>query len=105
MGGRGRGGGGGPRRRVPAPPALVVAASLGTVGYGLWEAATPRVVETTARIGNLPAGFDGVRVVLVTDVHAGPARGEGFVRKVVDLVAEQDPDVVVFGGEIGRAHV
>ena len=96
----GPGAGGAPTRWVAAATAVVTLGSLGVVGYGIGEASTPRIVETTAHIDGLPASFDGAKLVLVTDVHAGPARGAGFVRKVVDLVREQKPDVVVLGGDL-----
>ncbi|MGO3328464.1 metallophosphoesterase [Gordonia sp. (in: high G+C Gram-positive bacteria)] len=95
-----RPGGGLPRRAVSGATAVVVVAALGVTGYGLTEAASPRIVEQNAHLTNLPASFDGVRVALVTDVHVGPARGEGFVRRVVDDVMAQHPDLILLGGDL-----
>ncbi|WP_026919016.1 metallophosphoesterase [Gordonia shandongensis] len=103
------------RRRSPVGPACarattiataaVVLASLATAGYGLVEAAHPRIVEESVAIGNLPPEFDGARIALVTDVHAGPARGESFVASVVDEVNAQRPDAVVLGGDLTDGSV
>lgn len=88
-------------RRVLAPAtAVVVVVALALTGYGLTEAANPRIVDVDARVAKLPASFDGVRVALVTDVHVGPARGVGFTREVVDRVNATDPDLIVLGGDL-----
>ncbi len=47
----------------------------------------------------LPAEFDGVRVALVTDLHAGAVRSASFTRQVVDLVNAARPDLVVISGD------
>lgn len=80
--------------------AVVAAGSVLTVGYGLVEAAHPRVTETTVALDRLPDEFDGLRVALVSDLHVGPARGVGFVQKVVDQVNAQSPDLVVLDGDL-----
>lgn len=79
---------------------VVVAASLITVGYGVVEAATPKVTNTEIASSELPTQFDGLRVALVSDLHAGPTRGAGFVRQVVDSINEQNPDVVLLDGDL-----
>jgi uncharacterized protein len=48
----------------------------------------------------LPPQFDGVRVALVTDLHAGAVRSAAFTQQVVDLVNEQRPDLVVVAGDL-----
>ncbi|CCQ16383.1 putative integral membrane protein [Rhodococcus sp. AW25M09] len=80
--------------------AMVAVLSVVAVGYGLFEAATPRVTDTAVSLSGLPAEFDGLRVALVSDIHAGPSRGAGFVRKVVDSVNAQNPDVVLLDGDL-----
>ena len=80
--------------------AAVALLSVVAVGYGLVEAATPRVTNTDVALDRLPAEFDGVRVALVSDLHAGPSRGADFVRKVVDSINAQSPDVVLLDGDL-----
>ncbi|HET8988795.1 MAG TPA: metallophosphoesterase [Humibacillus sp.] len=90
-----------PRRRLlrVGTPAVVVAA-LGTTAYGLHEAAMPTVTPVTFTSRELPEGFDGLRVALVTDLHVGPVRDASFTQRVVDEVNAQKPDVVVLGGDL-----
>lgn len=85
--------------------AIVVVLSVGAVVYGTAEASRPRIVPATITLDDLPAGFEGLRIALVTDLHAGPARGGDFVRNVVDLVNDQQPDLVVLGGDLADGTV
>ena len=49
----------------------------------------------------LPAGFDGLRMVQISDFHTGTyGTDTAFVAKVVDRINSLDPDVVVFTGDI-----
>ncbi|GAA5063608.1 metallophosphoesterase [Nocardia callitridis] len=80
--------------------AVVVVASVATVGYGLVAAAHPKVTETTVAVHRLPRAFDGLRVALVADVHAGPTRGADFVRRIVEQVNAQHPDLVILDGDL-----
>lgn len=90
-----------PRRRLlrVGTPVVVVTA-LGTTAYGLHEAAMPTVTPVTVTSTQLPEGFDGLRVALVTDLHVGPVRDASFTQRVVDEVNAQRPDVVVLGGDL-----
>ncbi|MGA9874052.1 MAG: metallophosphoesterase, partial [Rhodococcus sp. (in: high G+C Gram-positive bacteria)] len=80
--------------------AAVAVVSVVTVGYGIVEAANPRVTQTSIALDRLPAEFDGTRVALISDLHVGPARGAGFVQQVVDDVNAQSPDLVILDGDL-----
>ncbi|MGL4745178.1 MAG: metallophosphoesterase [Dermatophilaceae bacterium] len=84
--------------RVVSP--LVAVATVAATGYGVVEAANPAVTEAEVRSPTLPAEFDGVRVALVTDIHAGAVRSAEFTRDMVGLVNAARPDVVVVAGDL-----
>ncbi len=84
--------------RVAAP--LVAAAAVLVTGWGVGEAADPSATSFAITSSRLPAAFDGTRVALVTDLHAGSVRDAGFTRRVVDLVNAQHPDLVVIAGDL-----
>ncbi|MBM6404663.1 metallophosphoesterase [Phycicoccus sp. CSK15P-2] len=90
--------------RVTSP--LVAALAVGLTGYGAWEASRPAVTTVEVSSPQLPAAFDGTRVALLTDLHAGAVRSAAFTRKVVDLTNAQRPDLVVIAGDLvdGRAE-
>lgn len=54
----------------------------------------------------LPESFDGVRLVFVADVHAGPFLREKQMTRLVRVVNSLEPDILVLGGDYvgGRAH-
>ncbi|MFZ2172463.1 MAG: metallophosphoesterase [Rhodococcus sp. (in: high G+C Gram-positive bacteria)] len=88
------------RRTLRIASAVVVLAAVGTAGYGVAEAASPRIVRVRVPLRRLPAEFDGVRVALVTDLHVGPARGAGFTRNVVNAVTAEEPDLITLVGDL-----
>ena len=51
---------------------------------------------------DLPAEFDGYRIVQFTDMHVGSFTGgyEIEVQKIVDLINQQRPDLIVFTGDL-----
>lgn len=88
------------RRSLRIATAVVVVGAVGAAGYGVSEAARPRIVRVRVPLKRLPAEFDGVRVALVSDLHVGPARGVDFTRRVVDLVNAEQPDLVAIAGDL-----
>ncbi|MGL5865994.1 MAG: metallophosphoesterase [Dermatophilaceae bacterium] len=84
--------------RVASP--VVALVSLSAVGYGVVEAANPAITTAEVRSAQLPAEFDGVRVALITDIHAGAVRSAAFTREVVGLVNAARPDLVVVAGDL-----
>ncbi|WP_072690051.1 metallophosphoesterase [Rhodococcus marinonascens] len=88
------------RRTLRLATAFVVVGAVGATGYGVSEAARPRIVRVRVPLRRLPVEFDGVRVALVSDLHVGPTRGVEFTRRVVDLVNSENPDVVAIVGDL-----
>ncbi|OZC46410.1 metallophosphoesterase [Rhodococcus sp. RS1C4] len=80
--------------------AIAASVAVVAVGYGLVEAALPKVTDTRVALDRLPSEFDGTRVALVSDLHVGPARGAGFVQRVVDDVNAQSPELVILDGDL-----
>ena len=83
--------------RVASP--LVAAVAVGVTAYGAVEAAHPSVTRFEVASPQLPPQFDGLRVALITDLHAGAVRSAAFTRQVVDLVNAAHPDLVVIAGD------
>jgi len=70
------------------------------MGYGAWEATQVSVTRYELSSPVLPEQFDGTTVALVADIHAGAVRDSAFTRDVVDLVAAEQPDLVVIAGDL-----
>jgi predicted MPP superfamily phosphohydrolase len=56
-------------------------------------------------IADLPAPFDGARLLFLSDVHAGPFLSPGALARVFARLATLEPDVVIHGGDIATSNV
>lgn len=68
--------------------------------YGILNAASPRVRQTTVTLPNLPPQWRGRTAALVSDLHLGHIRNSGFVRRVVEKIAAFKPDMVLIAGDL-----
>jgi uncharacterized protein len=59
---------------------------------------------TRLKIENLTIPLNGIesdiRAVQISDVHIGPVRSKGFVKKLVDKILDLDPEVVFITGDL-----
>ena len=63
------------------------------------------VKEVTVEIPDLPARFNGYRIVQLSDIHTGTyGTDTTFLKKVVDQANALDPDVILFTGDIVNRH-
>lgn len=81
---------------------LAVLAVTGLMtGYGLAEARRiPEVVDVDVPLENLPSGFDGFRILQITDLHVGVTIRRDYVKAVVDKANAQNPDMIVMTGDL-----
>jgi predicted MPP superfamily phosphohydrolase len=69
-------------------------------GYGLLNASWLRVTRVSVPLPNLPRAWQGREVVLMSDLHLGNIRGEGFMRRVVKKVMSLKPYAVFVSGDM-----
>ena len=67
--------------------------------YPLYEAAQLHLVEELYWSPEIPAGFDGFRIVYLSDIHWGPLFSEARVRDLAKRVNKLHADVVILGGD------
>ncbi|MFH0805116.1 MAG: metallophosphoesterase [Patescibacteria group bacterium] len=79
---------------------VLLAASVVYSIYGIWNAQHPVVKRITVTIPNLPETWRGRTVVQLSDVHLGPVHREKFLQRVVDQVAQMNPDAVFITGDL-----
>ena len=49
---------------------------------------------------NIPKGFDGAKIVQISDIHYGTTVNEATLKKLVTKVNELKPDIIVFTGDL-----
>jgi predicted MPP superfamily phosphohydrolase len=86
--------------------AVVAVIGLVLLLWGYAEAMrVSRVRRIDVTIPRLGAGFDGARIVLLTDTHYGPINRARWSRGVVDVVNTLDADIVAHTGDIADGEV
>lgn len=81
------------------PSAAIVA--LLVSAYGISQGmAVPKVRQVEVAIADLPAAFDGYRVLQLTDIHASRLLTGEWVANVVAESNAQQPDLVVITGDL-----
>lgn len=91
----------------PKTPFVYAGLILATVNAGMILYGTLvgkhrfEVKEVTFRSPRLPEAFDGYRIVQLSDMHIGSWQNNTrALRKMVELVNAQNPDLIVFTGDL-----
>jgi predicted MPP superfamily phosphohydrolase len=73
---------------------------LGFAGYGFASALDlPGVRRQRLDLPNLPTQWDGLRILQISDVHAGPYMDADRMQRLRNLAAGLEPDLIVFTGD------
>ncbi len=82
---------------------LLKAGILGAAGLALYSGEIERhwieVTQAEVHLRGLPAVFDGVRIVQLSDIHMEEYTESFFLRDVVDKVNRMKPDAVLLTGD------
>lgn len=61
--------------------------------------------EAEIPVPGLAAGMDGVRVMLISDIHAGPFLSSGVIRAVLERAMALEPDIMILGGDLLTSQI
>ena len=79
----------------------IVALLTSIIGYGITRGKYRyKIHSKTIRFPDLPDAFNGVRIVQLSDIHAGSFDNKEAVKKGVELVNRQKPDLIFFTGDL-----
>lgn len=96
-----------PSRRsfITTGAALISAIPLTTMLYGITKGKYNFKIKNLAlKFKELPARFNGFRVVQISDIHSGSFDSAKDVAKGVELINELKPDVVLFTGDLVNSN-
>lgn len=80
---------------------LVAAIPFSAFIYGMVKGAYDyRVKRVTLRFPNLPAAFDGYKMLQISDLHTGSFTSTGPLKEAVRLINKQEADLVFFTGDL-----
>lgn len=79
----------------------MAAIPAGAFIYGMIKTAFDYTVRSVSlKLPNLPAEFEGLRIVQISDIHSGSFTNAKPIDKAVSVIMAQKPDVVFFTGDI-----
>lgn len=82
---------------------LLTAGLAGAAGLALYSSEVERhwleVTELEVKLNNLPAAFDGLRIVQLSDIHLDEFTEPFFLRHVVKKINQIHPDMVFLTGD------
>ena len=77
-----------------------VGGGVATAALGAREAyGDPDVTRLRLAFPDLPAGLDGLRLIFLSDLHAGPLVGTASLRRWRELAEAERPDLLLIGGD------
>ena len=82
---------------------LLKAGLLSAAGLALYSGEIERhwidIVQTGVALPNLPAAFEGVRIVQLSDIHMDEYTEPSFLRRVVQQIDHLQPEAVLLTGD------
>jgi len=68
--------------------------------YGITNRYKYRVRRVTLRSPRVPPGFDGMKLVQLSDIHSGSFDNPAGVARGVQMALDEKPDLIVFTGDL-----
>lgn len=78
----------------------VVILVVSIISYGAWNARHPQVNHYDVTIAKQAGPLKQLHVVMVSDIHLGTIVHNGNLTKMVTMVNELKPDLVLFAGDV-----
>lgn len=90
------------RSEFLAKASLIVASvPLASMSFGIISGAHDyRIKRRTIKLPHLPASFDGMRIMQISDIHSGSFFNKKAVQGGVDMAIGEKPDIVFFTGDL-----
>lgn len=67
--------------------------------FGTFEAEDIRTERLVLKSEKLPSDKNYLRIVQISDTHFNAIRGQGLARKIIAIIRELEPDILVFTGD------
>lgn len=94
-------------RRCPRSLFTIIGLIVGCIGffsilYGSLVGVTRfEIKEAQFHSKHIPKGFNGYRIIQISDIHIGSWQGRAdVIKRLVDLINSQKPDLIVFTGDL-----
>ena len=81
---------------------VVSFASLVLLIYGIFVTRTDyKINEVELSYDNLPASFDGYRIIFISDIHVGSMyNSDKELEALSEIIGKTNSDILLFGGDL-----
>jgi predicted MPP superfamily phosphohydrolase len=96
------------RQFIKLTAASVAAVGLGCFGYGFAVNDHVKLSRVEVKLADLDSAFDGMTIAQMSDLHLGVYTSADYLRRCVEIVNAQQPDLVALTGDytyINRKYV
>ncbi len=73
---------------------------FGSLIYGFGNKYNYAIKKNKLAFENLPAGFKGLKIVHISDIHSGSFTDSDAVRHGVEKILNEKPDIILFTGDL-----
>lgn len=88
----------------PILAASVLVLVIITLIFGTWNARNPIVTEYQVTVNKKAGSLDQLRIAMVSDIHYGTIIDASRLNRMVELVNELQPDVILFAGDLTEGN-
>ncbi len=75
-----------------------------TLMYGFSNKYNYQLKRLKLTYKNLPAGFKGLKIIHISDIHSGSFTDKSAVERGVEMLLNEKPDIVLFTGDLVNDH-
>ncbi len=75
------------------------------MSIGKYKFNNPVAQSVNITIDKSAGKYESIRIVFAADMHMGYLINRDYVRKYVDFILAQNPDLILFGGDLIDSHI
>lgn len=79
---------------------ILITISTLAIAYGIYNANNPRIVRIEITSPTLAQLWKGKKIVIISDVHLGIIRQDKFMKKIVEIMNSEKPDITFNLGDL-----
>lgn len=92
------------RKFIRAGGVLLTGYTFVSASIGVLEKDKYDVTEKKIDIVNLPPELEGLRILMISDIHSGPYMNEGQMREYADILNSYNADLILIPGDLTNSE-
>lgn len=79
---------------------ILIVLTISILIYGIINASKPKIVTWEISSSQLSKDWYNKKIILISDIHLGNIRTDKFLRKIINSISKEKPDLVVISGDL-----